>query len=506
MAANAAVDGAMSRRLKAFACTAPLHDLDGRKGRLDFADANVYQMAEIGLKVIDEVTIAMDFDGGSGYEQVIARVTPFVEAQAPDRPRDEHDLVARWVLDNLINVGLQNREFTSTYGVFNAAGLYEKRVWSFRLLEQAFNAEGDIYLRSTDEAINVLVGALDTDVESAQEAAETKLSNLISRGRLSDAQLAAEQARWRTVQYAEQLRRKLDATRRDVRTVDWLREVPDLIDEALTHIEGRYRAEHAILSNITATRDDATDPVRKRQAADLVDIVKECLRRHATLQARLQEAFASFRAEQDRQQFSGEVRKATVDLFGQLLAPTLDLTLQEAGRVTGAFFTAGTGVQQRSATRLMDLAYLLLTPSVERDDLGTEVPDVELAPIPAPDVFDEFLWEQSDKLLHVDGIPRRLSGLLEEARELDPELPHLIALRVLHAYGPELTTVARQGDERVLVAVEDGARLTDAQFGGTDFMVGYVPVDLSASEPAQDENAAATNARAGAVEGDGGEA
>ena len=67
MAANAALDDAMSRRLKAFACTAPLHDLDGRKSRLDFADATIYQMAEIGLKVIDEVTIAMDFDGGSGY-------------------------------------------------------------------------------------------------------------------------------------------------------------------------------------------------------------------------------------------------------------------------------------------------------------------------------------------------------------------------------------------------------------------------------------------------------
>ncbi len=36
---------------------------------------------------------------------------------------------------------------------------------------------------------------------------------------------------------------RLDATRRDVRSVDWERAVPDLIDEALTHIEGRYRAE-----------------------------------------------------------------------------------------------------------------------------------------------------------------------------------------------------------------------------------------------------------------------
>ena len=42
-----------------------------------------------------------------------------------------------------------------------------------------------------------------------QIAAEVKLENLIKRGRLSDARLAAEQARYRTVQYAEALRRNI---------------------------------------------------------------------------------------------------------------------------------------------------------------------------------------------------------------------------------------------------------------------------------------------------------
>jgi hypothetical protein len=104
-----------------------------------------------------------------------------------------------------------------------------------------------------------------------------KLENLIKRGRLSDAQVAAQQARYRTVQYPETLRRKLEATKRDVRSVDWEREVPDLIDEALTHIAGRYRCENAILINITQTRDETEDPVRKRKAAELVEIVADCV-------------------------------------------------------------------------------------------------------------------------------------------------------------------------------------------------------------------------------------
>ena len=58
-------DDGLARRMKALACTAPLHDLDARKSRLSFTDAERYQMAEIGLQAIDQVTLAMDFDHGA---------------------------------------------------------------------------------------------------------------------------------------------------------------------------------------------------------------------------------------------------------------------------------------------------------------------------------------------------------------------------------------------------------------------------------------------------------
>lgn len=144
---------------------------------------------------------------------------------------------------------------------------------------------------------------------------------LINRGRLADAQLAAEQARYRTVQYSETLRRALDATRRNVRAVDWLGAVPDMIAEALDHVADRYRHENAILTNIRKARDESEDPEQKRRAAELVDIVKDCIRRHTQLQARLLEAGPLFRAEQDRQAFAAPTARTGVDLYGQLLAP-----------------------------------------------------------------------------------------------------------------------------------------------------------------------------------------
>jgi len=478
-------DEGLARRLKALACTAPLHDLDGRKARLDWADASGYQMAEIALQIIDQVTIAMDFDRGAGHEQVVVRMRPFVGAQATDRDEDEHDRITRWVLDNLINVGSVDRGFHTVYGTFGVTGEYQRRAFDFKLLVELAGPDGEVYLRATDEAINVLVGALDTDVESAQIAAEVKLENLIRRGRLSDAKLAAEQARYRTVQYAETLRRKLDATRRDVRAVDWTAEVPDLIDEALRHIEDRFRAENAILRNITAARDDAEDADRKRRAADLVDIVGDCIRRHTQLQARLQSAGETFRAEQDRQQFSGPPQRAAVDLFGQLLVPCLDLPLAGAERPTSAFFGAGAGLRLPSVPGLVGLVEMLLVPAQERDGLGGDVAEPDLAPLPASDRYTEQQWRAVDNLFELDEIPRRLSGLLGEARRIDGDLAGLVVLRALHAFSPEVGSAVRQGERWLVLAVADGTDLMDTEYGGADLLVARARLDPQSPQSPQ---------------------
>ncbi|MGH3949172.1 MAG: hypothetical protein ACRDSE_08620, partial [Pseudonocardiaceae bacterium] len=169
---GAAVDEGLARRLKALACTAPLHDLDARKSTLDWADASVYQMAEIALHTIDQVTVAMDFDTGADHEQIVRRLQPFIAAQATSRTSAEHERVARWVLDNLINVGSVERGFRRVYGAVGRNGEYQRRAFDFTLLIELAGPDGDVYLRASDEAINVLVGALDTDVESAQIAAE----------------------------------------------------------------------------------------------------------------------------------------------------------------------------------------------------------------------------------------------------------------------------------------------------------------------------------------------
>jgi hypothetical protein len=46
-----------------------------------------------------------------------------------------------------------------------------------------------------------------------------------------------------------------------------------------------------------------------------------------------------------------------------------------------------------------------------------------------------------------------------------------VVLRVLHAFGQEIGTAVRQREPMVLIAVDDGAKLDDPEFGGADLLV-----------------------------------
>ncbi|MCM3882654.1 hypothetical protein [Frankia sp. R82] len=519
-------DVGMVRRLKALALTQPLHDLDVRKAHLagasegdgdghgggpGAADFSGYAMAELGLHAIDQVTVSMDFDRGADHDQVLRRLVPLAAAQAPGRPPAEHERVASWVLHSLINVGNVNRGFDAGYGTLHADGRYVRRRFDFKLLVELADPAGDIYLRATDEAVTVLVGALDTDITSAQIAAEVALDTLIRRGRLADARAAAEAARYRTVQYAEQLRGRLDATRRNVLAVDWLEAMPTLIDEALAHVEQRYRYENAILTHIRRYRDSTDDPDHKRQAADLVTIVGDCIRRHTQLQARLLEAGGVFRAEQDRQQFAAASARAGIDLHAELLVPTLALPAGEAERPAVAFFPGAVGVRTPRAPRVLDLVDVLLRPPVDRDVLGAEIVEADLVELTEQPRFDDETWARALELLDLDPAgPRRLSALLADARRTTTatvaagdtgaavaggaEVAELVALLALHAVSPRIEAARQAGDPTLMVAVDDGTPLADPHFGGADLLVGRAR--LGSPEPAANPAQAADSEQA----------
>jgi hypothetical protein len=390
--------------------------------------------------------------------------------------------VASWILDNLLNVGTADRGFRAIYGISGPEG-YTRRTFDFKLLEETWGGDGDLYLRATNEAVNVLVGALEVDIESAQIAADLRLDILIRRGRLTDAQAAAQAARLRTIQYGEMLRQQLEATTRDVRNVDWLEAMPQFIEEALTHIEDRCRTENAILIHITDVRDAAETPQARQQAARLVDAVRDCLRRHAQLQAALQAAGPRFRAEQDRQAFTlAQVPTVALDLHGQLLSPVLGLAAGAAARPLEVYFAQSAGLDVPPAVRMADLFDALITPPASPDLLGDELTDPQLDELTEPERFTDATYAALYRLLDLDpAAPQRLSGMLEAARAAQEqawdsgedvaELPLLAVLRVLAMAAQEIAAARTHQDRYVMIAVDDGTRLTDPDFCGADLLV-----------------------------------
>ncbi|MBF6361123.1 hypothetical protein IU447_13470 [Nocardia farcinica] len=474
----------LATRVKALAIADPVLDLERRKTLLNSRDWTGYQMEELALTAIDTVTLRMDFDDGAQHEDVVAAVARVAGIQMPDRGTGEHIDVARWVLDCLVNVGTVDRGFNHVYGVA-VDGTYSSRVFSFKLLREVPGPDGKPRLRASNEAIAVLVGAVDIDIASEQIAADAKLDALVKRARLSDAYRAAEMALRLTAQYAEHIRTQLDAMARDIRSVDWIRDVQRTQTEALSHIEDRINAENTIKNNLAGMIEKSTEETTPAQAADLIAILDECLRRHAALQANLQEVGERFRAEQERQTFVPPPLRSCVDLGHQLLRPTLELPTQQATPLLNGFAATVAPPRRPAVIYLPDLIAGLMTVPTENDGddgLIVEPEFDDTADIPA---FSDEQYSTAESMIDsADATGIRLSALLAAARRTavsqpgQLDLDHLVALHVLGLFGAPRHNA---DDDALLAAQLDEQQLDDERFAGDDLLVVRTPAGDAAS-------------------------
>lgn len=464
----------LATRVKALAVADPVLDLERRKTLLSTRDWTGYHMEELALVAIDTVTLKMDFEDGARHEDVVAAVARVAALQLPDRGNDEHLDVARWVLDSLVNVGTVDRGFNHVYGVV-LNGTYTSHLFSFKLLREVAGIDGRPRLRASNEAIAVLVGAVDIDIASEQVAADAKLDALVRRGRLTDAYRAAEMALRRTVQYAEHIRTQLEGMRRDIRSVDWVRDVQRIQTEALEHIEDRINAENTIKDNLVRIMDNSTEEATPTQAAELIAILEECLRRHAALQANLQEVGERFRAEQERQTFVPPPSRSYVDLGHQLLDPVLELPTRQALPLLDGFVTAAASPHRPEIVYLPDLIVGLMTPPAEHDNDEGLIIEPEFDSADDTPVFSDEQYASVESLLEradADGI--RLSALLTAARRpINAQagqngLGHLVALHVLGLFGAPRHD---PGHDTTLAAHADDSELDDEVFAGNDLLV-----------------------------------
>jgi hypothetical protein len=265
----------------------------------------------------------------------------------------------------------------------------------------------------------------------------------------------------RSIQFAATVTRVLDATRHDIRQVDWDASVPDLLSDALAHLGERLETERHLVATV---RDLIADHDGGPVAVTLLDIIEDCQLRHLDLHALLLRARATFLEEQERQRFTVTDDTRAYDLGELLLAPLLERSADDALGAVGRFVAVVSGPVQPRPLRLLDLTDALLQP--RRDDADVVEHEADLVELGDDRRFDASAWAHADAVLA--RVPAtgeiRLSQLLRDARSSAPGSAELVALAALHAFAPE-------GAPPALRATDDGRVLDDPQFGGRDLLV-----------------------------------
>lgn len=478
------LDAARERRVKALTCTEPLHALQANRSRHGWSQVDFY---DLGLAAVDAVVDRMGFASGIGRSELEGLLYTEVQRFWVEGDSTEIPTIIAELIETLIRPS--TGEYTSALDAV-------RRRFDFALLSEHEDMEGGIYLRASNEAINVLIGGLNTDIESAQVAAEATLDHLIRRGRLDDAARPAREARIRSIQYASFVRQLIEETRRDVRRAGWREDVPQRLAEIRQHLDDRMTVENQLLTAMQDARDTAGREDLRRQAAALVETVDDCYSRHVELHAITLKAIKAFVEEQDRQVFGRAATFGAIDLTEEALRPVLAASIGEVDTLLARFAERLLGFPPGARSkavrplqpRMGPFLQALLRPPQVRDHLGQEIdsPDWDEAPVD-PFAFSFEAWAVTDDVLDHLEPPRRLSGLLAAVEAAHGfEAADLLRLQALIATAPELET-GRPESAPVLVAGNDGTSFSSPSFQGVDLLVGTLWIDEAPPDPGWDQ-------------------
>lgn len=474
-------DSAITRRVKAIAATRPLHDLERNKASFGGDHWGRYDLMTLAIATIDEVALAMGVSAGRSYEEALAHCARQAARQDPNADEAEHELVASRVLGAL----LADVPEAVTY-VDHLGDEPIQRRHEFRLLYEQWNPDETVHLRASEHAVNVLIDALDLDVESAQVAAEAQMRALLERGALDSAVEIARRAVYLTVQYLERVRSILRDTQMDHETWDWAETVPAILRRALDHISDRITAETRLLSAVEERRDAEQDPVNRQRANELVRLLRSCCSRHLDLQRHLLRARQVYRDAQDDsfRRSHGSLRR--VDLEADVIQPLLGAPSGLVHRWCTDVFERQTALRPVVPISLAALINELLDPPIEPDE-GALDEDLSF-----DDVDVEPWWVAYQHL--VDGLladivePVRLSDLLARGRDATKTTDNALDARtvvasVCHAAHELLGTnlVAAEPDTPILVAIPTGNHAEDPAIDAEDILI--VPATVAPAAP-----------------------
>lgn len=480
-------DESITRRRRALAPIQVLTDIERTKTSLDGDFWDRYDLFTIALAVIDQVALAMGISAGRTWDEAVTYAAEQAVRQVPDAVGSEWASVAERIVVSLVTTDVE----IAKHLVYTTQGP-AWRNQRFRLLYlHPTGSDGLEHLRASEQAINIFVEALDLDIEAAQIANEAQLNALIARGAVESAVQIARHARYRSIQYQERIRRIVADTLIDPDVHDWVGEVPALLDNALAHVRDRLDAESTLLDAVADRRTEVDDRSRLEAANQLIEILRECRRRHDELHRHLIGARSRLREALD-DRFARPPRSVRrVNIGTDLLAPFLARTTRSAAAATDRLLATVGGMPVRWWPSLTTLTDELCTPP-RSPEPGEEFHPPELNSMDQPE-----WWESYENTVDavLDGIdqPTRLSQLLARVDQLADEVvddeplePRLLAAAIVHAAHRAWAArlAGRSAGDRVVVAVSTGVCLDTGDIRADDLLLVPGEVTADISEPA----------------------
>lgn len=478
LAAAASTGGAwpldLTRRLRVLLHTLPL---DGLRRGDAMRDAGLrhYDGLALALGVLDVVIDRLGLEAEADREAVTRALRPMLSAMdtaagLPPAP-ERHEQMLDKLLGGLRNDGDARRPFREEYTAVDGEGRAERHALEFRLLFDAFHPSGRTVLRPSPEACNLYLRLLDLDVEDAQAAAEAVVESQLARGRFDEAVHSARQARIQSVRFRDKVLQILRDTRRDVDRVDWQVEAPRTLSESLAHLERRLAVERGILAAAEERLEIMADEEAgsHRAVAQVAELTRDCLLRHAELHEQLIGARNVFLDAQARQAFAPRPSRPLPDLAADVLEPLLRLPATRADRVLDRGFPLFVGPKVPVLASLQELVAWMLQP--RRPQPRREVP---VEPVDAADLDAELrryppeVRAAAEALLAGTGGGVRLSALLSRARASGAAnaVLEVLALLALQGFATEDRATARVAAEPI-----PGERLLDPLLDGDDLLL-----------------------------------
>jgi hypothetical protein len=490
-----AADVTARGRWKALVLTDPVAKLVRNAAHGGFSD-DVYDLRQLALAAIDVVVASMGFAREATLDEVIDTLAGIAgRMQSAEERAGEWRTVAQQVVMGLLNEAREQRRFTYRFADLTDSDVTCWDEYRFRLLSLR-DTEYGTALVASDQAVMLYLDGLDVDIEDAEAALAHVLQRQLDDHRFDAAVRPAAQAERTSVGMSAMLTDLLEATSRDVRSHDWLVDVPGRLTRARRHVEGRIGEDDRFLEHVQAGLDgDASADVRTA-SGQIVDLLRRAKRVHLDLERRLVGARGVFLAAQVRQRLARRRRLRLLSLGSELFTPALTLPAARAEQVTTAFANNALGVTVPRLVRFDATLDMLWAPPRVREAAESEPEDA------GDDVDVNDIQRYSNAVLHAARhvfavtrtAPSRLSDLLTAAAAIDPaavdgavdDVVELVLLSSLWAFDADAVDDEEASGEVDLLAsgleaIDDGVSLRCASVHGADLLVRAKIADRIAS-------------------------